>query len=803
MFRRLGFQSKLVIASVGAVVLTLTAMTVIILSEVKQALDGFALTSMQSFAESMHATLEMQHTLLSDKVRADLSLLEQEVGRMGQIEISKSKRKAEIVNQITQAKEAVEIPMLELGGGVLNNDEMLVDRVQQMAGGAATIFQVLPGKLLRISTNVKKTDGSRAVGTYIPEDSPVYKAVMAGETYVGIAYVVNAWYVTAYKPYKDIDGQIVAVLFVGRPIITPALRKTMESARIGGKGYAFLFNAKGAMLLHPALEGQDITKQPFWPQMQGVKSGLVRYELGGEAKAAYLRHFEPWDWTYGFAMDEADMLQGMDRRVFLISLAVAGGAVLLAVAAMIVLVRIACRPLVGLSAFTEEVAGGNFNARIEYPANDVIGRTIAAVQRMVAELKNKLGFAEGILRGLTIPCVVVDREDRISFLNQQELDFMEKPGKPEDYLGQKLAVFFYDDPAKDTLTAKCVREDTCVLAHQTKRTSKSGRTYYISVDTGVLRDVDGVITGGFALVTDLTAIREGEEAARIQRDRIVEAARQAEAIAGQLAQAAGDLSARVAESSAGADRQRERAQETATAMEEMTSTVLEVARNATQASDSASQARDQARDGAGLVERLVAAIKTVEQASEGLRQSMGDLGRQTEDIGAIMQVIEDIADQTNLLALNAAIEAARAGDAGRGFAVVADEVRKLAEKTMNATKEVGEAIARIQDGARRNVTATEQAARSIEESTQLAGNSGEALERIVGMVDNTADQVRAIAAAAEEQSATSEQINKATEEINAISTDTARAMTQAGQAIGELNGLADKLTGLIARMQES
>ncbi len=135
--------------------------------------------------------------------------------------------------------------------------------------------------------------------------------------------------------------------------------------------------------------------------------------------------------------------------------------------------------------------------------------------------------------------------------------------------------------------------------------------------------------------------------------------------------------------------------------------------------------------------------------------------------------------------------------------MVADEVRKLAEKTMNATKEVGEAIARIQDGARRNVTATEQAARSIEESTQLAGNSGEALERIVGMVDNTADQVRAIAAAAEEQSATSEQINKATEEINAISTDTARAMTQAGQAIGELNGLADKLTGLIARMQES
>jgi methyl-accepting chemotaxis protein len=180
---------------------------------------------------------------------------------------------------------------------------------------------------------------------------------------------------------------------------------------------------------------------------------------------------------------------------------------------------------------------------------------------------------------------------------------------------------------------------------------------------------------------------------------------------------------------------------------------------------------------------------------------MAELGQQAEGIGAIMNVIADIADQTNLLALNAAIEAARAGDAGRGFAVVADEVRKLAEKTMSATQEVGQSIKRIQQSTQKNIRNTESAATAISAGAEMVTLSGKALEEIMQLVQESADQVNSIATAAEEQSATSEQINRSTEEITRIADETAMAMQSSSQAVADLARLADDLHTVIAQMK--
>ncbi|QLA20174.1 methyl-accepting chemotaxis protein [Desulfolutivibrio sulfoxidireducens] len=294
----------------------------------------------------------------------------------------------------------------------------------------------------------------------------------------------------------------------------------------------------------------------------------------------------------------------------------------------------------------------------------------------------------------------------------------------------------------------------------------------------------------------LSAKAEAERAA----ENISQTAIQLEKVVEIVNSASGELNEQVELSSQGAGVQSTRVAETATAMSEMNATVLEVAKNASMAVESAEAARRKAGEGSKVVAQVVHGISALQQVSMRLQEDMGSLGRQADGIGAIMNVISDIADQTNLLALNAAIEAARAGEAGRGFAVVADEVRKLAEKTMAATKKVGDTIVGIQSGTKRNLDNVEQAVANVEQATVLALKSGEALSEIVRLVEVSTDQIRSIATASEQQSATSDEINRNIEDIHRISCETADAMQRSAQAVSDLASQSNVLRSLVEEM---
>ena len=292
-----------------------------------------------------------------------------------------------------------------------------------------------------------------------------------------------------------------------------------------------------------------------------------------------------------------------------------------------------------------------------------------------------------------------------------------------------------------------------------------------------------------------------KKADRARAEGMLQAADQLEGVVAAVTSASEEIARQIGQSSQGSKEQADRVSSTATAMEEMNATVMEVAKNAAKAAEMAEGAGKNAGEGEKVVARVIESIGEVQIKALDLKTDMTMLGEQVQGIGQVMDVISDIADQTNLLALNAAIEAARAGEAGRGFAVVADEVRKLAEKTMNATKEVGQSITGIQQGTRKNVENVDQAVARIGEATGLAGKSGEALRAIVTLVNQTTDQVRSIATAAEEQSATTEEINRSVTDISRIAAETAEVLSRSSQSLAELADQTRMLREVIDDMQ--
>jgi len=260
-----------------------------------------------------------------------------------------------------------------------------------------------------------------------------------------------------------------------------------------------------------------------------------------------------------------------------------------------------------------------------------------------------------------------------------------------------------------------------------------------------------------------------------------------------IASAGNQLSASADQMSKGSVSQTERTSQVAASSEEMSQTILDIARNTASIAESASKTANVAKNGQEIVGKSVKEVKEIAQTVDETSTFIKTLGDRSNQIGEIVNVINDIADQTNLLALNAAIEAARAGEQGRGFAVVADEVRKLAERTANATSEIGSMIRAIQDGVRGAIGAMEVATRKVEAGVELSMEGGNSLNNIVKSADELQIMVQQIASATEQMSATSEEINKDIEQIASISKETSASSEQTAQAAMELARLSTVL----------
>ena len=236
----------------------------------------------------------------------------------------------------------------------------------------------------------------------------------------------------------------------------------------------------------------------------------------------------------------------------------------------------------------------------------------------------------------------------------------------------------------------------------------------------------------------------------------------------------------------------------ATASEEMSATSNDISHNCTLASDSSNRASSTARGGSEVVQQTLQGMQNIADRVQESAHTVESLGARSDQIGAIVGTIEDIADQTNLLALNAAIEAARAGEQGRGFAVVADEVRALAERTTRATKEIGGMIRGIQARTGQAVSKVNGAVQEVNEGAEQSRLSALKLDEIVGEIDNVARQVSQIATATEEQTqvtlASAEQIGQAAQSLEQVKVETESVSRSSDELAVVARELMDKVS---------
>jgi methyl-accepting chemotaxis protein len=243
--------------------------------------------------------------------------------------------------------------------------------------------------------------------------------------------------------------------------------------------------------------------------------------------------------------------------------------------------------------------------------------------------------------------------------------------------------------------------------------------------------------------------------------------------------------------------------ETSASIDQMVTSIQRVADTAKVLLDIANRSREEVVTGIATMEKATDGLNRTNHAIQSSAEIINVLGHRADDIGKIIEVIDDLAEQTNLLALNAAIEAARAGEHGLGFAVVADEVRKLAEKSTQSTKEIADLIQSIQREARQAVENMERSTRIVEEGLSLGNDLGSALHKISNVVTEVYKFSQEIGAATAEQSVGSSQIAKATGRLTEITQEINSAVEEQASGAQAVVRAMDKMRELVQQSASS
>lgn len=589
----------------------------------------------------------------------------------------------------------------------------------------------------------------------------------------------------------------------------------LKEIRYNESDYFWINNSEPRMIMHPikpALDGKDLKdfKDPndvhlfveFVNVCKKDGKGFVDYmwEKPGhkepQPKVSYVVLNKKWDWIIGsgiYVDDVNDQIAGFTNSILIIM-----GIILPFIFVLgYIFTKNIVKPIKHLEATAHKVALGEINIELQTNSEDEIGKLNQSFVKMIENIKESSIHAEKISLG------------------DLDINIIPKSDKDVLSISLKKVVANVNNLVKDVnlLSQSAIEGKLSTRIDANKHNGE-----YKNVVLGFNETLNAISNPFNETIKILKSLAAGDMTTRMTSscrgdyniikeninmvaNELSEALKKVNEVIQATASAANQISSSAEEMAAGAQEQSAQASEVAGAVEEMTKTIFETSRNTGAAADASKNAGKIAKEGGKAVEETIEGMIRISEVVTKSAATVQELGKSSDQIGEIIQVIDDIADQTNLLALNAAIEAARAGEQGRGFAVVADEVRKLAERTTKATKEIATMITQIQKDTAQAVTAMKLGSEEVERGKILAVTAGKSIKDIILGAEKVADTITQVAAASEQQSSTSEQIGKNIESINQVTQETAGGIQQIAQASEDLSRLTITLQELIAKFK--
>jgi len=410
-------------------------------------LGDVAMANMSQIARDVYGLCETSNDLMQRKINNGLNVARSILKQHGGIDVAREKVTWDAVNQLTQETQKVELPKMTAGGVWLGQNRNpstptpVVDDVKRLVGITCTIFQRMNegGDMLRVATNVEDLNHRRAIGTYIPnllpdgKVNPVTAAVLKGQPYRGLAYVVNTWYLTAYEPITDRSGKIIGMLYVGEKLeAVSSLRKAIMNMKVGKLGYVGVVGGKnehrGRYVISKdgKRDGENIwdqkdvhgnlTIQTLITKALAQPKGEAFYheyiwqnpgDPGPRKKISSVIYFEPFDWVIVAGTYEDDFfgpighVHDMIRSIFLKMILAGALIILLSVLLAVVLARRLTAPLELTTSLAQKIATGDIQQTREELAGaestriiqsgDETGKLLQAFQAMTGNLDSLIG----------------------------------------------------------------------------------------------------------------------------------------------------------------------------------------------------------------------------------------------------------------------------------------------------------------------------------------------------------------------------------------------------------------------------